>query len=118
MTATTEKLLGIFTLMNSSEFVVANWEKKTCNEAKTGQVSALRKLRELILFEATQPGSVWANCNTNKVPAENVRVSPFDARRGGIRASAHFCADFEGVGPRKVLPTQTLGELPPWIFRL
>ena len=96
-TATTEKLLGMFTLMNSSEFVVDNWEKKTCNEARTGQVWAVKKLRELISFEAAQFGSVWAN----KVPAENVRVWPFDARRGGIRASAHFRADFEGVGPRR-----------------
>ena len=55
-TATAVKLLGIFTLMNSSEFVVGNWEKKTCNEAKTGQVWALKKLRELILHEATQHG--------------------------------------------------------------
>ena len=74
-----------------------NWEKKTCNEARTGQVWAVKKLRELISFEAAQFGSVWAN----KVPAENVRVWPFDARRGGIRVSAHFRADFEGVGPRR-----------------
>jgi hypothetical protein len=47
-TATTEKLLGMFTLMNSSEFVVDNWEKKTCNEAKTGQVWARKKLRDVL----------------------------------------------------------------------
>jgi hypothetical protein len=47
-TATTEKLLGIFTLMNQNAFIVTNWEKKTRNEAKSGQVWARKKLRDVL----------------------------------------------------------------------
>ncbi len=49
-TATAVKLLGIFTLMNQSAFIVTNWEKtrKTCNEAKSGQVWARKKLRDVL----------------------------------------------------------------------
>ena len=47
-TATHEKLLGIFTLMNQNAFIVTNWEKKTCNEAKSGQVWARKKLRDVL----------------------------------------------------------------------
>ena len=39
-TATAVKLLGIFTLMNQNAFIVTNWEKKTCNEAKWASVGA------------------------------------------------------------------------------
>jgi hypothetical protein len=42
------KLLGIFTLMNQNAFIVTNWEKKTCNEAKSGQVWARKKLRDVL----------------------------------------------------------------------
>ena len=47
-TATAVKLLGIFTLMNQNAFIVTNWEKKTCKEAKTGQVWARKKLRDVL----------------------------------------------------------------------
>jgi hypothetical protein len=42
------KLLGIFTLMNQNAFIVTIWEKKTCNEAKSGQVWARKKLRDVL----------------------------------------------------------------------
>ena len=47
-TATAVKLLGIFTLMNQNAFIVTNWEKKTCNEAKSGKVWARKKLRDVL----------------------------------------------------------------------
>jgi hypothetical protein len=47
-TATHEKLLGIFTLMNQNALIVTNWEKKTCNEAKSGQVWARKTLRDVL----------------------------------------------------------------------
>jgi hypothetical protein len=47
-TATAVQLLGIFTLMNQNALIVTNWEKKTCNEAKSGQVWARKKLRDVL----------------------------------------------------------------------
>jgi hypothetical protein len=96
-TVTKEKLHAMFTLMNQDEFIVNNYEKKTSNEDKTGQVWALKKLRELIAHDASQPGSVWAS----KVPTEQVRPFPLTY---AVRASAQALilrADPEGLGPRR-----------------
>jgi hypothetical protein len=34
--------------MNQNAFIVTNWEKKTRNEAKSGQVWARKKLRDVL----------------------------------------------------------------------
>ena len=45
-TASTEKLLSLFTLMNQIDFTINTCEKKTADDAKLGQAWAIKKLRE------------------------------------------------------------------------
>ena len=46
VTASTEKLLSLFTLMNQIDFTINTCEKKTADDAKLGQAWAIKKLRE------------------------------------------------------------------------